>query len=259
MYDSFPFVLSLSKRNANHELTNAAYTTFAYSSLDISVSVTPGPTNGSIVPGGPSDLFESIGSITATITNNGSVTGSEIAQLYIGLPSSAPSSPPKQLRGFDKLQLSPGASGTVTFDLVRRDLSYWNVVEQAWVVPSGTFSVYVGSSSRNIRLTGSISSSGGSSGSSTTSSTTSTTTSTSTSSSTTKTSSTSQSTTLTTTTTTTTTTRTTTTTSTTTSSATGPAQTEYGQCGGIGYSGPTTCQSPYTCQVLNPYYSQCLS
>lgn len=38
----------------------------------------------------------------------------------------------------------------------------------------------------------------------------------------------------------------------------GAQQTRWGQCGGIGWSGPTACQSPWTCQVLNPYYSQCL-
>ncbi|EGR52696.1 carbohydrate-binding module family 1 [Trichoderma reesei QM6a] len=43
-----------------------------------------------------------------------------------------------------------------------------------------------------------------------------------------------------------------------TTTATGPTQTHYGQCGGIGYSGPTVCASGTTCQVLNPYYSQCL-
>lgn len=32
----------------------------------------------------------------------------------------------------------------------------------------------------------------------------------------------------------------------------------YAQCGGTGYTGPTTCESPYTCVVSNPYYSQCL-
>ncbi|KAG8860821.1 hypothetical protein FRB96_003554 [Tulasnella sp. 330] len=48
------------------------------------------------------------------------------------------------------------------------------------------------------------------------------------------------------------------TTTTTTSTATGPTQTEYGQCGGIGYSGPTVCASPFTCKVSNAYYSQCL-
>nr|AGI55989.1 mEos2-CBM(Cel7A) fusion [synthetic construct] len=45
---------------------------------------------------------------------------------------------------------------------------------------------------------------------------------------------------------------------TTTGSSPGPTQSHYGQCGGIGYSGPTVCASGTTCQVLNPYYSQCL-
>ncbi|RFU76296.1 cellobiohydrolase i [Trichoderma arundinaceum] len=43
-----------------------------------------------------------------------------------------------------------------------------------------------------------------------------------------------------------------------TGSSPGPTQTHYGQCGGTGYSGPTQCASGYTCQVLNPFYSQCL-
>lgn len=53
----------------------------------------------------------------------------------------------------------------------------------------------------------------------------------------------------------------TTTVSTTTTSAPGGSSTgaaHWGQCGGLGWTGPTTCVSPYTCQVSNPYYSQCL-
>lgn len=46
------------------------------------------------------------------------------------------------------------------------------------------------------------------------------------------------------------------TTTTSTVSTTGAAH--WGQCGGSGWSGPTTCVSPYTCQVVNPYYSQCV-
>lgn len=42
------------------------------------------------------------------------------------------------------------------------------------------------------------------------------------------------------------------------SSATTPGATPYGQCGGMGWNGPTTCTSGKTCTVLNPYYSQCL-
>ena len=47
--------------------------------------------------------------------------------------------------------------------------------------------------------------------------------------------------------------------STTTSSSGGGTVQEWGQCGGIGWTGGTACVSPYTCQELNAYYSQCLS
>jgi len=50
----------------------------------------------------------------------------------------------------------------------------------------------------------------------------------------------------------------TTTKATTTTTASGATQTHYGQCAGTGYTGPTTCASPYTCTYSNPYYSQCL-
>ncbi|EPS38958.1 hypothetical protein H072_7274 [Dactylellina haptotyla CBS 200.50] len=45
---------------------------------------------------------------------------------------------------------------------------------------------------------------------------------------------------------------------TTTTSASGTGQTAYGQCGGIGWTGPTTCVSPYKCSKINDYYSQCI-
>ncbi|KAL2826289.1 glycoside hydrolase superfamily [Aspergillus cavernicola] len=133
-----------------------SYTTFNYSILAISLSATPGPTTGEIVVGGASDLFEPIGTISAYVANSGNVPGAEIAQLYIGYPETAPSTPPKQLRGFDKFSLVPGESGIAIFELTRRDISYWDVEAQKWVVPSGAFQVYVGSSSRDIRLTGSF-------------------------------------------------------------------------------------------------------
>ncbi|KAL2132044.1 hypothetical protein VTI74DRAFT_4273 [Chaetomium olivicolor] len=135
-----------------------SYTNFTYSNIAVSPSSTlkSGPAIGTTIPGGAADLWESVATVTATITNSGGVAGAEVAQLYISLPASAPSAPPRQLRGFAKLRLEPGASGTATFKLRRRDLSYWDVGQQQWVVPQGAFTVVIGASSRDPRLTGSI-------------------------------------------------------------------------------------------------------
>lgn len=113
-----------------------------------------GPAVGAVVPGGRADLFEVVATVTATVKNSGAVAGAEVAQLYVTLPAGAPESPPKQLRGFEKLRLAPGESRTATFNLRRKDLSYWDVIGQNWVVPSGTFTVRVGASSRNLPLEG---------------------------------------------------------------------------------------------------------
>ncbi|RAO64161.1 uncharacterized protein BHQ10_000173 [Talaromyces amestolkiae] len=45
---------------------------------------------------------------------------------------------------------------------------------------------------------------------------------------------------------------------TTTTPVSGAGQTHWGQCGGSGYSGPTSCVAPYACTTANPYYAQCL-
>ena len=84
------------------------------------------------------------------------MAGAEVAQLYIGLPASAPATAPRQLRGFTKLKIEAGKSATATFKLRRRDLSYWDGGKQSWVVPTGDFNVWVGASSRDVRLTGKI-------------------------------------------------------------------------------------------------------
>lgn len=94
--------------------------------------------------------------MTASIKNTGYTSGAEVAQLYVDLPSSAPDHPPKQLRGFDKLSLQPGQTKTATFSLRKKDLSYWDVSSQKWIVPKGQFKLYVAASSRDIKLTGTI-------------------------------------------------------------------------------------------------------
>lgn len=132
-----------------------AYTNFTYSKLTVDSTATSGPATGPIVPGGKADLFDEVATVTATITNTGGVAGAEVAQLYISFPTST-NSPPRQLRGFDKLPLEVGASGTATFVLQRRDLSVWDANAKVWTVPSGSIGVSVGASSRDIRLKGTI-------------------------------------------------------------------------------------------------------
>jgi beta-glucosidase len=133
-----------------------AYTTFVYSSLSISSTASSGPATGTVVPGGISSLFDIVATVTLTVSNSGTVDAAEVAQLYLGLPSSAPTTPVRQLRGFQKTSIAAGANATMKFELRRKDLSYWDVSEKRWVLPSGNFKVEVGASSRNLKLNGTI-------------------------------------------------------------------------------------------------------
>ena len=92
-----------------------------------------------------------------TVTNAGSsLGGATVAQAYLGFPASA-GEPPRQLKGFHKTAvLPPGASEHITIELTARDLSTWDVGSHAWAKQSGKFTVEVGESSRDIRLTGSL-------------------------------------------------------------------------------------------------------
>ena len=114
-----------------------------------------GPATGDIIPGGRSDLWEPVATVTVTVANAGEVDGAEVAQLYVGFPESA-ATPPRQLRGFEKLPLAAGESAETTFELRRRDLSVWDVASQEWAVPTGDFNITVGASSRDLRLSGTL-------------------------------------------------------------------------------------------------------
>ena len=84
--------------------------------------------------------------VSATVTNTGKIAGSDVAQLYLGDPTVA-GEPPRQLKGFRKVNLRPGQSKTVRFILSGHDLSYWDDAANGWVVPDGQFQVYLGDSS----------------------------------------------------------------------------------------------------------------
>lgn len=132
-----------------------SYTTFDFSDLAAAAtgnaSTASYPT-GDVIEGGQEDLWDILATVTATVTNTGNSTGAEVAQLYVGIPDG----PVRQLRGFEKPVLEAGASATVSFSLTRRDLSSWDVVAQKWLLQGGDYPVYVGSSSRDLPLTGTL-------------------------------------------------------------------------------------------------------
>lgn len=110
------------------------------------------PQAGGGVGGNPA-LWDVAYHIKADVTNHGPLNGAYVVQLYLGIPQTASNTTPlRQLRGFDKVALDVGQSATVNFDLLRRDLSIWDVDTQTWVVPRGQYDVYIGSSSRNLEL-----------------------------------------------------------------------------------------------------------
>jgi beta-glucosidase len=137
-----------------------SYTTFALSNISIAKvcdgTVTAVAEAQPIVPGGNPALWDVLYTVSVSLTNTGSIAGATVPQLYLTLPSSAPSTPPKQLRGFEKVFLEAGASSVIQFPLMRRDLSYWDIVSQDWVIPAGELGLSIGFSSRDIKVTSSI-------------------------------------------------------------------------------------------------------
>ncbi len=94
--------------------------------------------------------------VTATVTNTGSVAGADVAQLYVGDPA-ASQDPPHQLAAFQRVSLNPGASTTVSFPLTIHDLASWSAADNAWEAQAGSYSIAVGDSSASLPLTGSTS------------------------------------------------------------------------------------------------------
>lgn len=112
-----------------------SYTTFDYSDLKLSEATF---SNGNV-------------SVTAsvTVTNTGSVAGSEVVQLYVSLPTTSElTHPPLMLKAFAKLRdLAPGKSETVSLNLDKYAVSYWEERISRWVAERGEYVVRVGRSS----------------------------------------------------------------------------------------------------------------
>jgi beta-glucosidase len=114
-----------------------SYTNFNYSNLKLS-----------------SNNFN--GKITATvdITNTGKVAGKEVVQLYVSAPTDKLDKPVEELKGFAKTGLlKPGQKQTLTFTIDAKDLASFNTDQSAWIADGGSYTVKIGSSSKNIKQT----------------------------------------------------------------------------------------------------------
>lgn len=106
-------------------------------------------------PGGNPGLYDVLYQVTATIANTGSLPGAEVPQLYVSL--GGPYDPKVVLRNFEKLSIQPNTTTTFTADITRRDISNWDTESQNWFISNYTKTVYVGSSSRTLPLSATLS------------------------------------------------------------------------------------------------------
>jgi beta-glucosidase len=111
-----------------------SYTSFSFGNLHVS----------------PSDTT-SLGHVRASvdITNTGRREGADVVQLYVGDPAST-GEPARQLKGFQKVDLRPGQTRRVTFDLPASALATWDAATHAWKVADGAYQIMVGDSSANL-------------------------------------------------------------------------------------------------------------
>lgn len=118
-----------------------SYTSFAYSDLKLSASEL-----------GEDDVL----TVQVTVTNTGDRAGQEIVQLYVAPPADGIFRPVRELRAFTKAALEPGAHQTVTMTLDRRAFAYYDAHAEDWRVDGGVYTIEVAASSRDIRLSGSV-------------------------------------------------------------------------------------------------------
>jgi beta-glucosidase len=112
-----------------------SYTTFEYSDIRLNKSELSGDDR----------LVASV-----TVTNTGQYKGEETVQLYLNDPAASISRPVKELKGFQKIELAPGASQEVEFTITTEDLKFFNS-ELEYVWEPGVFNIYIGTSSEEVK------------------------------------------------------------------------------------------------------------
>jgi beta-glucosidase len=121
-----------------------SYTSFAYKNL----MITPLSQN-------QQDTDQQV-TLTFDVTNTGARAGADIAEIFVGDHHAPVPRPVKELKGFAKVNLTPGETKTVTVKLDRRAFSYFDVNQHAWTLAPGDFDLFVARSAADIELTGKV-------------------------------------------------------------------------------------------------------
>ncbi len=113
-----------------------SYTTFEYSAPRVSAAA-----------------FRDVDGVTVSldVTNTGPVAGKEVVQIYVHDCQASLARPPKELKGFAKVELQPGETRTVTMDLDLRAFAFFHPGYGRWITEDGEFDILVGASSADIR------------------------------------------------------------------------------------------------------------
>ena len=99
-----------------------------------------------------SDMAADEQGVSLTVTNTGSVAGTEIVQLYVAKKNSELFRPAKKLKGFARVTLAPGEKQRITIMLDDKAFRFWNVQSNRWEIEGGEYELLVGASVEDIRL-----------------------------------------------------------------------------------------------------------
>jgi beta-glucosidase len=116
-----------------------SYTRFEYSALKI-------------VPGTGGD--GPVATVEFEIANAGAREGAEVAQVYVHDVEASVPRPAQELKAFRKVSLKPGEKQRVSIPLGREAFAFYDPARRGWVAEAGDFTIHVGGSSRDARLTG---------------------------------------------------------------------------------------------------------
>ena len=118
-----------------------SYTTFEYTNLAVDP---PSPGQGDAVR------------VALDVTNSGGRAGAEVVQCYVHDVAASVARPPQELKAFARVHLEPGETRRVDLALDERAFAFWDDVAHGWTVEPGELEIRVGASSRDVRLTSTV-------------------------------------------------------------------------------------------------------